>query len=118
MASKMAEKNQYNPLRVSHPGITLEDKIQEMEMTVREFAIRAAQPEKAILAVLRGDSAITTDLAEAFETVTRIPAHFWLNRQRLYNDSLARLKKLRQIEEVAVRRDIFPVNHPSKFGWV
>ncbi len=114
----MAKHNQYTPLRVTHPGVTLGDKIQEMEMTVREFAVRTANPENTILNVLRGDCAITPDLAEAFETVTRIPAHFWMNRQRIYDESLARLKKVRQTEDTTIRRESFPGKQIAKFGWV
>ncbi len=97
--SIMTTKNQYTPRKVSHPGVTLGAKIQEMGMSVREFAIRTAKPEKTILAVIRGDSSITPDMAVIFENVTQIPAHFWMSRQRLYDEFMARQRMAQKIEE-------------------
>ena len=61
----MATISQYAPKTVSHPGQTLIYKIQELEMSVKEFAIRASKPEKTIIAVIKGDSSITPDMAVA-----------------------------------------------------
>jgi addiction module HigA family antidote len=97
MANKMAPKNQYIPQTVSHPGTTLEAKIQEMEMSVSEFAVRAGKPEETILAVIRGESSITPELAVIFEDITQIPAHFWIARQRNYDDAIARKHTLQRV---------------------
>ena len=90
MANNTTTKNQFFPRMVSHPGVPLSAKIQEMGMSVREFALRATKPEKTILAVIRGDSSITPDMAVIFENVTGIPAHFWMTRQRKYDEFMAR----------------------------
>ena len=86
----MTGKNEYKPIKAFHPGITLRDKLSEMEMSIKEFAVRTAKPEKTINAVLTGASSVTPDMAIAFEQVTRIPAHFWLNLQRSFDEYLAR----------------------------
>ena len=52
------------------------EKLEELGMTVKEFAIRTSKPEKTINAILRGSSSITMDMAVAFESVTGIPARF------------------------------------------
>ena len=118
MANKMATKNQYTPHKVSHPGVTLGAKIQEMGMSVREFAVRTAKPEKTILAVIRGDSSITPDMAVIFENVTQIPAHFWMSRQRIYDEFMARQRMAQKIEESADWVDCFPIKQMSKYGWL
>lgn len=118
MANKMAIKNQYTPRTVSHPGRTLGAKIEEMGMTVREFALRAAKPEKTILAVIKGESSITPDMAVIFENVTSVPAHFWMARQRNYDESLARQRMALRIESSAKWADSFPVSHMVKYGWI
>lgn len=118
MVNKMATKNQYTPRKVSHPGVTLGAKIQEMEMSVREFAVRTAKPEKTILAVLRGDSSITPDMAVIFENVTRIPAHFWMSRQRIYDEFMARQRMLQKYEDSADWVNRFPIEQMSKYGWL
>ena len=42
----MARQNEYAPRTVSHPGETLVEKLEEMEMGVKEFALRTGKPEK------------------------------------------------------------------------
>ncbi len=86
----MENLTQYNPKTISHPGQTLAYKLQELEMSIKEFAIRTSKPEKTIIAVIKGESSITHDMAEAFENITKIPAHFWLIRQRNYDEAVAR----------------------------
>lgn len=85
----MALQNQYFPQSVSHPGTTLEEKLEEMGMGPKEFALRTGKPEKTITAILNGGSSITPDMAVQFENVTKIPANFWTNRQRGYDEYLS-----------------------------
>ena len=118
MANKMESKNQYNPLTVSHPGKTLLSKIQEIGMSVREFALRAAKPEKTILAVIKGNSSITPDMAVIFENVTQIPAHFWLARQRKYDEYLAKRRMEQRIESSIEWADRFPLKLMKEYGWI
>ncbi len=76
-----------------HPGETLSEKLKEMGMSVKEFAVRISKPEKTIFAIINGSSSITSDMAVAFEVVTHIPAHFWLNKQRSYDEYVARTRR-------------------------
>lgn len=114
----MANKNQYFPQSVSHPGETLDEKLEEMGMGPKEFAVRTAKPEKTIIAIIKGESSITADMAVLFESVTKIPAHFWLNSQRTYDEFIARNKRdemIAQSEEWARR---FPLSSMIKKGWL
>jgi addiction module HigA family antidote len=106
-------------LPVLHPGLVLEEKLQELQMGFREFALRTAKPEKTIAAVLRGDSSIPADMAIAFEWATGIPATYWLNHQRAYDEARARERKaqvLVQAQEDWVGR--FPVQEMRQRGWM
>ncbi|MDE5878022.1 MAG: ImmA/IrrE family metallo-endopeptidase [Muribaculaceae bacterium] len=118
MVNSPATKNQYTPRTVSHPGVTLSAKIQEMGMSIREFALRTAKPEKTILAVIRGDSSITADMAVIFENVTMIPAHFWIARQRNYDEFLAQSRMAKRIETSSAWADSFPAELMVKYGWI
>ena len=89
----MIKQNQYFPQSRPHPGVTLSEKLEEMGMSSKEFADYTGKPERTINAVLDGTCAITADLAEQFENVTRIPAQFWLNSQRNYDNFMKRKKK-------------------------
>lgn len=114
----MATISQYTPKMVSHPGQTLGYKIQELGMSVKEFAIRASKPEKTIIAVIKGDSSITPDMAVAFENVTKIPAHFWMARQRKYDEAVAREKMEAKISESIEWAEMFPLAQMIKYGWI
>lgn len=114
----MAKVNQYFPQSVPHPGVDLAEKLEELGMGSKEFAIRTGKPEKTITALLNGDSSITPDMAVQFENVLRIPAHFWLNRQRSYDESVARKKRSKVVELSADWARCFPYAEMVKKEWV
>ncbi len=114
----MVKQNQYFPQVVFHPGETLLEKLEEMGMGPKEFALRTGKPEKTVSAVLKGESSITPDMAVLFENVTKIPARFWLNSQRGYDEYLARIKQQEVIEKAVVWAKNFPLTQMVKFGWL
>ncbi len=114
----MARENKYYPESVPHPGETLAEKLEEMRMGPKEFALRSAKPEKTITAILKGASSITSDMAVRFENVTKIPAHFWMNHQRGYDEYIAREKCNKVIDEAADWATKFPIADMMKKGWV
>lgn len=101
-----------------HPGETLSEKLEEMGMSVKEFAIRTSKPEKTIIAVIKGVSAITTDMAITFENVTQIPAHFWINKQRLFDEQQSRKKRETIISQSVAWMQRFPIVEMTKLGWI
>ena len=108
----------YNPQTVSHPGETLREKLEELKMSPKEFAVRCDKPEKTISAVLTGKSSITADMAVQFEDVTKIPANFWLKRQARYNESQARAERQRAAEDAQEWARQFPYSDMANKGWV
>ncbi|MEO7177197.1 MAG: HigA family addiction module antitoxin [Saprospiraceae bacterium] len=114
----MEKENQYFPQVIFHPGETLEEKLYEMGMGPKEFAIRTGKPEKTISAVLKGDSAITPDMAVQFENVTKIPAHYWMNHQRSYDEFIAREKRKIVIDQAVEWAKRFPLAEMINKGWL
>lgn len=114
----MATINQYFPQVVFHPGETLEEKLQEMGMGPKEFGIRTGKPEKTIFAIIKGESNITADMAVQFESVTKIPAHFWMNSQRAYDEYLAREKRMEMIALAIAWARQFPLSEMIKKAWL
>ena len=114
----MIKQNQYFPQSIPHPGLTLEEKLEEMGMGPKEFALRTGKPEKTISAVLKGDSSITADMAIQFENVTKIPAHYWMKHQSGYDEYIARVKRQEIIEQAVVWSKNFPLSQMVKFGWI
>lgn len=106
------------PTVAFHPGKTLTEKLKEMDMSVREFALRTSKSEKTIFAIINGSSSITSDMAIAFEIVTRMPAQFWLNKQRDYDEYVARTRREAIIKEAHDWASRFPFDKMAELGWV
>ena len=98
----MATLNEYYPQEVLHPCKTLSEKLKEMGISRKEFALRTGKPEKTIIAVLKGESSITPEMAVLFENITKIPAHFWINKQARYNEYKARKQRKHAVEDAEV----------------
>ncbi len=114
----MATLNEYYPEEVLHPGHTLNEKLSELGMSKKEFALRTGKPEKTIIAVLQGSSSITPEMAILFENVTKIPAHFWINKQSRYNEFKARKQRKLAVVEAESWARKFPYPEMAKHGWV
>lgn len=103
---------------VFHPGKTLAEKLSEIGMSIKEFAIRTSKPEKTIIAVIKGKSSITTEMAVSFENVTKIPASFWLKKQQSYNEYLERKNREAAAAASADWMKKFPIAEMVKRGWI
>lgn len=114
----MATQNQYFPQSRPHPGETLTEKLEEMKMGPKEFALRSGKPEKTIIAILKGESSITPDMAVQFENVTKITANFWMNHQRSYDEFVARQKRQTVIQQAISWAKQFPLTDMIKKGWL
>jgi HTH-type transcriptional regulator/antitoxin HigA len=114
----MAKKNEYHPQTVPHPGIDLEEKLEELGMGPLEFAVRTGKPEKTIHDVLNGRSAITPDMAVQFENALGIPAHYWLQRQRSFDESMARQRQREVIADSTDWAKCFPLKAMMVHGWI
>ena len=110
--------SKFIPAVAFHPGMTLAEKLKEMDMGIKEFAIRTSKPEKTIHAVIKGESSITSDMAVAFESVTNIPAHFWLNKQRNYDEYQARARREAIIADSCEWAKKFPYAQMVRLGWI
>lgn len=114
----MVKKNQYLPQIAFHPGETLSEKLEELGMGPKEFAIRSGKPEKTIIAIIKGKSSITPEMAVQFEHVIKIPAHFWLNMQRNYDEFIAREERKILLSESIGWAKRFPLFDMIKKGWL
>lgn len=114
----MAKQNQYFPQSVAHAGQTLEEKLEELKMGPKEFAVRTGKPEKTITAILKGESAITPDMAVLFEDILKIPARFWLNAQRNYDEYKAKEKRSTMLKDAIEWAKKFPIKDLLRLGWL
>ena len=87
-------------------------------MSIKEFAVRVSKPEKTIFAVINGSSSITTEMAVSFETVTRIPASFWLRKQQMYDEYMVRKKREEDATAAIAWMKLFPYAVMVNRGWI
>jgi HTH-type transcriptional regulator / antitoxin HigA len=93
----MATVNEFHTDIAFHPGETLSEKLKELNMGLKEFAVRTGKPEKTIIAIINGESAITAEMAILFEAVLKIPARFWNKKQQNFDEYKARQKAAQEM---------------------
>ncbi len=114
----MVKQNQYFPQTVSHPGIDLSEKLNELGMGPKEFALRTGKPEKTISAIIKGNSSITPDMAIQFENALKIPANYWLTRQYHFDECLTRNVRKKLLSKSLTWAKHFPIEEMIKIGWL
>lgn len=87
------QKNEFVPDYATPPGETLEEILQERDMTQTDFAQRVGLSLKVINEIVHGKAPITHDTAHRFERVLGVPASFWNKREMRYREILARIKE-------------------------
>lgn len=116
MGSKI--QNQYTPDYVSPPGETLIEVLEERGMSQAELAERTGRPKKTISEIINGKAAITPETALQLERVLNIPASFWNNRERRYQEFLAGQEEQERLEKQVAWLDQIPVKAMIKSGWI
>lgn len=114
----MRKKYKFEPDYITHPGETLKEKLEEIGMSQKEFAVRVGKPVKTISEIVNGKSAVVPETAVRFEKVLGIPASYWLLHQSNYDEFLARQKRKKEIEENVVWVNKFPYPEMAKQGLV
>lgn len=77
-------KQLYRPDKISAPGETLLDLLEEREMSQVELAKRMGRPLKTINEIVKGKTAITSETAIQLERALGAPAEFWNQREANY----------------------------------
>jgi len=86
----MNEKN-FNPDYAIHPGNTLKDTLEALNMSQVELAERTGLTPKHINEIVQEKSAITPDTAIKLSSVFGMSPSFWNNLQKKYDETYARL---------------------------
>lgn len=80
------EKSENTNKILTHPGETILEVIQDREITQKELAIKTGVTEKYISTIIKGEEAISRDFAKKLELVLDIPASFWQNLQKNFDE--------------------------------
>ena len=79
------KKGKQQPMMRFHPGETLREKLEEMEMSVKEFSTRIGKPEQMVLDLVDCKMSINAEWALLLEYSTGISAEFWMKKQNNYD---------------------------------
>ena len=83
-------ENKYAPDFISPPGETIAEILREREIPRRVFANRIGMTRKETYRLMEGKIEITIRIACKLENAFGVPsARFWIERERLYRESLA-----------------------------
>lgn len=94
------------------------ERLQELGMSVKEFAVRAGKPEKTVIDVIKGRSAVSPEMALLIEYVTGMSAEMLLRWQSEYDAQQARTRMAINAEDISKWMSLLPVEDIVKNGWV
>lgn len=106
---------------IIHPGETLQEVLEDREMTQKELAIRTGMTEKHISTVLSGKKNISPSFAKKLDYALGIETEFWMNLQANYERELLEFEELNNIseQEVCVLKNLKEVITTwVSFGWL
>ena len=101
---------------LSCPGDSIQEHIDHIGMSQAELAERLGRSIPKLNELIKGKAHITSETATKLEYVLGIPASFWLNLERKYQDELLEIKKLDQMEQYKSWAQSFPLAPLKNWG--
>ncbi len=108
----------YQPNKALHPGVGVQRELDYLGMSQKRLAERTGLSEKHISQIINGEASITADTAFLLANALGGAASFWLNLDRNYRETLARLEQEQKAEEEIPELAYFPYNDLVKIGRV
>lgn len=108
----------YNPNYLIHPGATLAETLVSLGMSQAELSDRISRPEKTISEIINGVTVITPETAIQFERALGIPASFWNNLEKNYQELKARSEAKNKLLAEYDLAKCYPYNEISRLGWI
>ena len=100
------------------PGETIKDILSSRGMTQNELAIRMGRPIQEISYLINGKRTITLETAKQLEYVLGIKASFWLNIERDYQETKARLEEEERLSQQVKKVKNYPYHEMVRLGLV
>jgi HTH-type transcriptional regulator/antitoxin HigA len=108
----------YQPDKAIHPGKTVQKILDELNMTQKKLAERTGLSEKHISQIINGEASITADTAMLFENALGGSASFWINLDKNYRATFARLEQENKARSEVNLLDQFPYGELIKLNRV
>ncbi|MDX2130236.1 MAG: HigA family addiction module antitoxin [Chloroherpetonaceae bacterium] len=114
----MSKTYTYKPDSVSFPGETLADLLQERNLTQAELAKRMDVTPKHINEIINGKASITAEMSLRLERVLGTPAEFWNERERQYQECVAKRNEAKRLADYEDWVKLFPLKELYVQGWI
>lgn len=109
----------YNPNIAIHPGNTLKDILDNLEMSQTELAERMGLTLKTINEIIQGKNPITPETSLRLSAVFGMSAAFWNNLERSYREVLAKNEQLKKLEkEIPLMKKVSCYNDLVKWSYI
>ena len=101
---------------LSCPGDSIQEHIDTIGMSQAELAERLGRSVPKLNELIKGKAPITKETATKLEYVLGVPASFWLNLERQYQDELLEIKQMEELEQCKEWVSGFPLPAMKKIG--
>ena len=101
---------------LSCPGDTIQEHIDHIGMSQAELAERLGRSVPKLNELIKGKAPITKETATKLEYVLGVPASFWLNLERQYQDELLEIEQMEELEQHKEWVSGFPLPRMKKLG--
>ncbi|MEW6666033.1 MAG: HigA family addiction module antitoxin [Thermodesulfobacteriota bacterium] len=82
----------FTPIYAVPPGKTLKETIEAVGMTQAELSQQTGCPKNTIREIIKGKAAITPNTVIQLDRVLGVPASFWNNLEKNYQEKLKSLR--------------------------
>jgi len=103
---------------LSKPGDTILETIEYIKMSQAELAERMGRTPSKVNDLISGKEPITVATALQLEKVLGIDAKFWLNREMIFREKLARLEQEEALEECMDWLKAQPIKELKNAGYI
>lgn len=101
---------------LSCPGDSIQEHIDTIGMSQAELAERLGRSVPKLNELIKGKAPITKETATKLEYVLGVPASFWLNLERQYQDELLEIEQMEELEQCKEWVSGFPLSAMKKLG--
>lgn len=99
---------------LSYPGDSVQEHIDHINMSQAELAERLGRSVPKLNELIKGKAPITKATAVKLEYVLGVPASFWINLERQYQDELLEIQQLEYLEHCKNWLKGFPLSFLKK----
>lgn len=101
---------------LSCPGDSIQEHIDHINMSQAELAERLGRSVPKLNELIKGKAPITKETATKLEYVLGVPASFWINLERTYQDELLKIEQMEYLEQCQDWVSSFPLAKMKSFG--